>query len=230
MCGTQALRNRAACRMTSRKLLYTSIAMEKKVLNVMQDFYFWSHYEPRGAAHYFGEARERLKQPKPETWKTCNVYAGWGIVVTFTCGYLITLNNKTAEMEEKGYSVYMGIFFAQNTVNFQEGQTFMFYTVVEVLHSDIFLRVLGNACYQSQTCLFTVSSHRIYMRYSVWHNIQQWRVLVFQSVSSSFPASGTTGQITVCTGVTVKGLKRKACPFSMATVEYIMMTSSQHSK
>lgn len=57
-----------------------------------------------------------------------------------------------------------------------------------------------------------------------------WDVLSPQSVSSSSPASGTTGQITACTGVTVKGLKRRVCPSFTATVECIMTTSNQRSK
>lgn len=63
------------------------------------------------------------------------------------------------------------------------------------------------------------------------HSLSSNRVSVFfQSVSSSFPVSGTTDLITACTGVTVKELKRRACPSSMATVECITMTSSQPSK
>ncbi|XP_056294463.1 glucoside xylosyltransferase 2 isoform X1 [Pseudoliparis swirei] len=51
-----------------------------------------------------------------------------------------------------------------------------------------------------------------------------------KNVSSYFRASGTTGRITVCTGVTVKGRKRRACPSSTATAECITTTSSRRSK
>lgn len=52
----------------------------------------------------------------------------------------------------------------------------------------------------------------------------------FQSIFTCFLVSGTTGQITVCMGVTVKEPKQTASLFCMEIEASTMMTSSLHSR